>query len=334
MAGHRRRLAADRRIQTSNVRAAPGRRAHPRCRERHRARRVRSSCDNYPGWMPGSRCARPHAVGAPMSCGRRRPARCRSGRAPLPPRTPTGSSSTSPIPTRRCARWCVSSNRWVTRCSRPDQGSLTIHLPGVRSDLVDRVRRLRRDVGYRNGRLARALPDRFAAAGLRDVTVEAFPLVLTDVDDAFGLPTWVEYWREHFTDEDATQWAEGVERARTHGQFVYVLLYFVVAGPRCNPRGCCRRRTRSGSPGGVEALTDKPLVRRRARATSTRTGARRTTWPSGRSTCMANPLLRNRFAPEHIKPRLLGHWGTTPGPEHPLHAPEPADRGDELDMIS
>ena len=26
-----------------------------------------------------------------------------------------------------------------------------------------------------------------------------------------------------------------------------------------------------------------------------------------------NPLLRQPLAPEHIKPRLLGHWGTTPG---------------------
>jgi xylulose-5-phosphate/fructose-6-phosphate phosphoketolase len=26
-----------------------------------------------------------------------------------------------------------------------------------------------------------------------------------------------------------------------------------------------------------------------------------------------NPLLRDRLAPEHVKPRLLGHWGTTPG---------------------
>ena len=28
---------------------------------------------------------------------------------------------------------------------------------------------------------------------------------------------------------------------------------------------------------------------------------------------MANPLLREPLTPEHIKPRLLGHWGTTPG---------------------
>jgi xylulose-5-phosphate/fructose-6-phosphate phosphoketolase len=26
-----------------------------------------------------------------------------------------------------------------------------------------------------------------------------------------------------------------------------------------------------------------------------------------------NPLLRERLTPAHVKPRLLGHWGTTPG---------------------
>src|SRR5688500_9070888 len=26
-----------------------------------------------------------------------------------------------------------------------------------------------------------------------------------------------------------------------------------------------------------------------------------------------NPLLREPLTPQHIKPRLLGHWGTTPG---------------------
>src|SRR3712207_8951941 len=28
---------------------------------------------------------------------------------------------------------------------------------------------------------------------------------------------------------------------------------------------------------------------------------------------MDNALLREPLLPEHIKPRLLGHWGTTPG---------------------
>src|SRR5690606_30151393 len=26
-----------------------------------------------------------------------------------------------------------------------------------------------------------------------------------------------------------------------------------------------------------------------------------------------NPLLREKLTPDHVKPRLLGHWGTTPG---------------------
>ncbi len=26
-----------------------------------------------------------------------------------------------------------------------------------------------------------------------------------------------------------------------------------------------------------------------------------------------NPLLREALQPQHIKPRLLGHWGTSPG---------------------
>ena len=36
-----------------------------------------------------------------------------------------------------------------------------------------------------------------------------------------------------------------------------------------------------------------------------------------------NPLLREPLQPEHVKPRLLGHWGTTPGPELHLRPPEP-----------
>ncbi|AOS62418.1 phosphoketolase family protein [Actinoalloteichus hymeniacidonis] len=34
---------------------------------------------------------------------------------------------------------------------------------------------------------------------------------------------------------------------------------------------------------------------------------------AGQIYLMANPLLREPLRPEHIKPRLLGHWGTTPG---------------------
>jgi xylulose-5-phosphate/fructose-6-phosphate phosphoketolase len=34
---------------------------------------------------------------------------------------------------------------------------------------------------------------------------------------------------------------------------------------------------------------------------------------AGQIYLLANPLLREPLLPEHIKPRLLGHWGTSPG---------------------
>jgi hypothetical protein len=45
----------------------------------------------------------------------------------------------------------------------------------------------------------------------------------------------------------------------------------------------------------------------------TPTGAPPTTCRSARSTCYDNPLLKRAAALAHVKPLLLGHWGTTPG---------------------
>lgn len=114
----------------------------------------------------------------------------------------------------------------------PDQESLVIAVPGVRPELVAEVKRMRRDVGYRNGTLAGRLPSLLSARGLGDVTVDAFPLVLTDPDDAFGLPGWVRYWQERapFDARDVAEWEQGVERSRRDGGFVYALLYLVVSG--------------------------------------------------------------------------------------------------------
>ena len=33
---------------------------------------------------------------------------------------------------------------------------------------------------------------------------------------------------------------------------------------------------------------------------------------AGQIYLMVNPLLTEPLLPEHVKPRLLGHWGTTP----------------------
>jgi SAM-dependent methyltransferase len=116
--------------------------------------------------------------------------------------------------------------------SDPDQGSLVIEVPGAAPALVQRVTELRRDIGYRNGAHARRLPRLLSELGLVDITVDAFPLVLTNADDAFGLPTWVEYWRDEgpFDEAARAEWAAAVREARNRAGFVFALLYFVVSG--------------------------------------------------------------------------------------------------------
>jgi SAM-dependent methyltransferase len=115
----------------------------------------------------------------------------------------------------------------------PDQGSLVIEVPGVRAELVESVRRRRRDAGYRNGTFARRLPATLRRLGLGDVTLDAFALVLTDPDDAFGVPSWVRLAREHgaaVTEADEREWDRGVGQARVEGGFVYSVTYFVASG--------------------------------------------------------------------------------------------------------
>ncbi len=46
-----------------------------------------------------------------------------------------------------------------------------------------------------------------------------------------------------------------------------------------------------------------------------------------------NPLLREPLTPEHIKPRLLGHWGTTPGLNFVYAHVNRAIRARDLDAI-
>jgi xylulose-5-phosphate/fructose-6-phosphate phosphoketolase len=46
-----------------------------------------------------------------------------------------------------------------------------------------------------------------------------------------------------------------------------------------------------------------------------------------------NPLLRTPLAPEHVKPRLLGHWGTTPGLNFLYVHLNRAIKARDLDMI-
>lgn len=117
----------------------------------------------------------------------------------------------------------------------PDQESLTLHVPGVSKAFTDRIKRLRRDSGYRNGRYVSELPERFADIGLTDIEVRACPLVLTDPDDAFGLPSWPRLWRSlgvgEWTECELVHWDQRLG-THYHQGFLYALLYFVVSGTR------------------------------------------------------------------------------------------------------
>src|SRR3954471_14239539 len=46
-----------------------------------------------------------------------------------------------------------------------------------------------------------------------------------------------------------------------------------------------------------------------------------------------NPLLREPLSLEHVKPRLLGHWGTTPGLNLIYTHLNRVIKGRDLDMI-
>jgi xylulose-5-phosphate/fructose-6-phosphate phosphoketolase len=70
----------------------------------------------------------------------------------------------------------------------------------------------------------------------------------------------------------------------------------------------------------VEQITSKPTDPGRARPLSDEEGRqidaywRAANYLSvGQIYLLDNPLLREPLQPEHVKPRLLGHWGTTPG---------------------
>ena len=79
------------------------------------------------------------------------------------------------------------------------------------------------------------------------------------------------------------------------------------------------------SPVTATPVTTGPLTAESP--ASTRTGAQPTTSPSGQIYLLENPLLRGPLRSEHVKPRLLGHFGTTPGLNLLYVHPEPRDQG-------
>lgn len=115
----------------------------------------------------------------------------------------------------------------------PDQSTLSITVPGAPAGLVERLRDLRRDVGYRSGTYVRALPAWLEELGFEDVRAEAFPLVLVNPDDAFGIATWAHHWgvRHGIPPAEQDAWADAVQAARGGG-FEYSVSYVLVSGRR------------------------------------------------------------------------------------------------------
>ena len=113
---------------------------------------------------------------------------------------------------------CISpGGRFVV--GEPDQQTLSISVPGAPSELVERVRRLRRDVGYRSGTYVSALPGWLHELGFTDVSVDAFPLILRDPHDAFGIATWVRYWADchGFTRSESELWERAIASSGREG---------------------------------------------------------------------------------------------------------------------
>jgi SAM-dependent methyltransferase len=104
-------------------------------------------------------------------------------------------------------------------------------------ELARRVLRFRADHLLRNGTLAHRMGGVFVAAGLEDITVEVFPIVLRDptaLDNAMGLRSWARtaHERGQLSREDADAWERQLDAAIAEGRFLYSFSVFVTAGSK------------------------------------------------------------------------------------------------------
>ena len=112
----------------------------------------------------------------------------------------------------------------------PDQTTLSITVPGVPDRITSAIRKLRGEVGYRNGRIAAEVPALLAGLGMTDIQVDGSALVLTDPAQAFGLSGWVSYWAETagFTESDDRLWRQRLATS-TNAGFLYTVTYLVTS---------------------------------------------------------------------------------------------------------
>ena len=117
----------------------------------------------------------------------------------------------------------------------PDYDTQVVDVPD--QELARRVLRFRADHLLRNGTLAHRMGGLFAAAGIVDVTVEAFPIVVRDpaaFDHAMGLRSWARTASErgHLSLDDAESWERQIDDAIAADRFLYSFSVFVTAGSK------------------------------------------------------------------------------------------------------
>ena len=102
-------------------------------------------------------------------------------------------------------------------------------------ELARRVLRFRADHLLRNGTVAHRAGSLLAEAGLRDVVVEAAPVVLRDpaaLDNAMGLRTWAAVAEERglLPAGDGEAWERALDAAAAGNHFLYAFTVFLTAG--------------------------------------------------------------------------------------------------------
>jgi ubiquinone/menaquinone biosynthesis C-methylase UbiE len=117
----------------------------------------------------------------------------------------------------------------------PDQETLLLHVPGAPVGMTDQVKQLRRDVGYRHGRVASRYPSMMRSLDLEHISVDAYAVALTSPNDAFGIEQWPRAWSDqgvgNFSADDLEWWESNL--ASELPGFLLCLTYLVVAGNRC-----------------------------------------------------------------------------------------------------
>ena len=132
----------------------------------------------------------------------------------------------------------------MARVTRPG-GRLVVADPDYETQVVDvedqelarRILRFRADHLLRNGTLAHRMGGLFVAAGLRDVVLEAVPIVLRDpssLDNAMGLRTWAAtaHDRGLLDEKDVLAWERQLDEAIRNERFVYAFSIFIAAGTK------------------------------------------------------------------------------------------------------